>query len=350
MKLAILTLFTLFFAFHGGRTDSSGGHNSSSGYHYHNGGFSSRSSAARYTPPARTRPRYAPPSRSYDFDIRMDVNRMPRTEARTKPPSRLPPMEPPKPTSKWPDVAIDFKFHGIDEDGNCKVMLFINVLVDRTTLVNVARTFNYDTVRFYLPGMKHDAKPWAIAKKVRDDYICAIKRENLDSAQTFRIKGKVVNVYRGDAIVVQFDDQDFNVKLWGIHLPPNQKLAKKSRERLAKLCMGKTVSVFARKRNDKGEFIALVELQTTEQPSKCESDVNPFDPPTPEVHEISKLTEEEYVEEWDESEMKPQRKPTHSLNYKMVVSGYAAANSNADPKMKSLEAEAKEKRRGLWRR
>jgi len=135
---------------HGGGLDSNGGHNSASGYHYHSGGFSAPPKTYSFRKPKTTfRPKTAVRSSSRTT-ARVEI-RKPRVKPRVK--------------ARWEHREVDFKYVQIMDDGKCKVMLYIKVIVDRSTLVAVAKEIGQERVSFYLPGMNGAGEPWASARR-----------------------------------------------------------------------------------------------------------------------------------------------------------------------------------------
>ena len=236
---------------HSGRTDSSGGHRvtKTGGYHYHNGGFSRPARTSTYRPRS-----YQP---TYRSTSRTSSSRA-RTTARTSSKVRKP-----REKVRWEVREVDFKFSEVMDDGECKVMLYVHKVLDRSTLVAVAKKVNQKRVKFYLPGMSGNDEPWAVSSYIRstNNYSCSVSMVNLKSQETFKIVGKVKRVTSGSDIVIEFDKLEFRVRLYGLTVPAiREDHFRASQAKLEAMCIGEEVIAYCKDKSEDRRLLSMVKL------------------------------------------------------------------------------------------
>ena len=258
----ILVVICHTFAYgHSGGTDSSGGHRQNGVYHHHGGSFYTPTPRTRYVPVPTTRRKY----RTYGYDVTTGpiVGEKPKVKYRTtarksKPVART--------KARWASRKITFEYLNIEDDGQCKIMLYVDYVVDRATLVAVAKLEKEVSVWYYLPGMNGGKGPWAVAELSGSRFVCNYKKENLRTEDIFRIKGNVYDVADGETLTIDFDDHMFKVRLLGVQAPKaeiafaEKTFADKAKDHLTGLAMTKEAVVSWKDQNVDNELIGTVKI------------------------------------------------------------------------------------------
>ena len=159
------------------------------------------------------------------------------------------------------DVQVSYK--ASRRDDKSIIMIGNKTLLSIKVLHEIATFEGQSLTEFYMPGMSYEDEGFYECTNAFPGQYGTSKTHNLKSESTLRIEGEVISIQSGDTISVQFDDQVFVVKLFGVVAPSLNELyfGQASLGYLRSLCGNEKVTVFFRNQNDNQQLLGVVKLE-----------------------------------------------------------------------------------------